>query len=446
MRRLYLGSGGNEFKFADTTTEIHLGALNDTGPATLTSKAKVRIKNDSGYLMDANATVDGGQAVITSGQLSQLPPGSYLLELWDTTTDGGTAIYPSNGFLKIQINENVAGLSGKIISSMTIDDFTKKFGDLSGQLKQQISDAVSNGLKGDRGDDGLSAYQVAVNNGYRGSQKEWLTSLVGPVGPKDERDYWEMVPDGAGSHNAAGVRGKNLGAMNDTYHQEIVSGRYRGMFLGDYFVQNGHSYVIAAFGYNDHKGDNQDVVGNIGLLPLNGMSWAMDSSGKVTQLTPNGKDTVFMNDTDTTAGGYMGSKAYKTYIPMVDACLANDFGSYLFTSRGFLSNSVDTNGNTNGGTWVDRKSFLMSEVMVYGAVINSDTAKGVGVYNIGSDNTQLPLFRFDMSYAIGRNQNSYWLRDVVSSSMFAMATAYGDAYRDGASHSWCGIRALCLIR
>ncbi len=258
--------------------------------------------------------------------------------------------------------------------------------------------------------------------------------------------YWAMVPDGAGAHNAAGVRGKNLGAMNDTYHQEIVSGRYRGMFLGDYFVQNGHSYVIAAFGYNDRKGDNQDVTGNIGLLPLNGMSWAMDSSGNVTQLQPNGKDTMFMNDTNTTAGGYIGSKAYKTYIPMVDACLANDFGSYLFTSRGYLCNSVDANGNANNGTWVDRKSFLMNEVMVYGSVINSNTANGAGLYNIGTDNSQLPLFRFDMRYAVGHSQNAYWLRDIVSSSMFALASNNGTANRSLATPPFNGIRAFCLIR
>ena len=144
MRRLYLGNGGNEFKFADTTTKIRLSALDDVSPASLSTNTKVRIKNDSGYLIDANATVDGNQATITSGQLAQLPPGSYLLELWDSTVNGGTAIYPSDGFLAIQINENVTSLSGKIISSMTVDDFVQKFGDLSDQLKKQVSNAVIN--------------------------------------------------------------------------------------------------------------------------------------------------------------------------------------------------------------------------------------------------------------------------------------------------------------
>lgn len=186
MRKLYLGNGDKQFKFADTTTEIHLNAFDDGSAATLTADAKVRIKNDSGYLLGVSAVINENHAVITSGQLAQLPVGNYLLELWDTV-NGGTAIYPSDGFLALQINDNVTGLSGGLVSSITIDDFVQQFSSLSGQLKQEVSVAVANGLKGDTGADGLSAYQVAVINGYQGSQTEWLASLVGAKGDKGEK-------------------------------------------------------------------------------------------------------------------------------------------------------------------------------------------------------------------------------------------------------------------
>lgn len=186
MKKLYLGNGDKQFKFADTTTEIHLNALDNGSAATLTADAKVRIKNESGYLLDVNASITNNHAVITSGQLSKLPTGNYLLELWDTV-DGGTAIYPSDGFLALQINENVTGLSGGLVSSITVNDFVQQFSSLSEQLKQQVSDAVSDGLKGEKGDDGLSAYQVAVINGYKGSQTEWLASLVGDKGDKGDK-------------------------------------------------------------------------------------------------------------------------------------------------------------------------------------------------------------------------------------------------------------------
>ena len=186
MRKLYLGSGDKQFKFADTTAEISMNAFDDGSAATLTADAKVKIKNDSGYLLGVSASITDNNAVITSGQLAQLPTGNYLIELWDTV-NGGTAIYPSDGFLALQINENVTGLSGGIVSSITVDDFIKQFSSLSEQLKQQVSEAVSNGLKGDKGDDGLSAYQIAVINGYKGSQVEWLTSLVGATGKTGEK-------------------------------------------------------------------------------------------------------------------------------------------------------------------------------------------------------------------------------------------------------------------
>ncbi|WP_270235071.1 collagen-like protein [Lacticaseibacillus suilingensis] len=186
MRKLYLGNGDKQFKFADTTTEIHLNAFDDGSAATLTADAKVRIKNDSGYLMGISASITNNHAVITSGQLAQLPVGSYLLELWDTV-DGGTAIYPSDGFLALQINENVTGLSGGLVSSITVDEFIQQFSDLSQQLKQEVAVAIANGLKGDKGADGLSAYQIAVINGYKGSQSDWLASLVGPTGLKGEK-------------------------------------------------------------------------------------------------------------------------------------------------------------------------------------------------------------------------------------------------------------------
>ena len=153
MKNLYLENGDKQFKFADTTTEIHLSALDDGSAATLTPDAKVRIKSNSGYVLEVNASIADNHAVITSGQLNQLPAGSYLLELWNPIS-GGTAIYPSNGFLELQINENATGISGGLVSSITVDDFIQQFSSLSEQLKQQVANAVANGLKGNKGDTG----------------------------------------------------------------------------------------------------------------------------------------------------------------------------------------------------------------------------------------------------------------------------------------------------
>ena len=47
--------------------------------------------------------------------------------------------------------------------------------------------AGANGAQGPKGDTGLSAYQVAVANGFAGTQAEWLASLKGEKGEKGDQ-------------------------------------------------------------------------------------------------------------------------------------------------------------------------------------------------------------------------------------------------------------------
>ncbi len=55
------------------------------------------------------------------------------------------------------------------------------------------------GTQGPAGTNGLSAYQVAVANGYSGTEAQWLASLVGATGPQGN----------AGANGTNGVDGKN---------------------------------------------------------------------------------------------------------------------------------------------------------------------------------------------------------------------------------------------
>lgn len=57
------------------------------------------------------------------------------------------------------------------------------------ELLLELCELISNGggstipgPEGPKGDPGKSAYQVAVNNGFKGTEQEWLTSLKGPKG------------------------------------------------------------------------------------------------------------------------------------------------------------------------------------------------------------------------------------------------------------------------
>lgn len=221
MRKLYLANGNEQFKFADTTTEIRLNAFDDGGLASLTADAKVRIKNGSGYLLEVSASVTKNQAVITSGQLAQLPVGSYLLELWDTV-DGGTAIYPSDGFLRLQINENATGISGELVSSITVNDFIQHFNSLSQQLKKEISDAMVKSVN--------SAEVVDARTGYDGTAYDTLGTAI--------RSQVNNLNSDVDSTNSAFYDFNNSNGEYAEENYEYLSGKY---FFPN--IENGYIYV-----------------------------------------------------------------------------------------------------------------------------------------------------------------------------------------------------------
>ena len=49
---------------------------------------------------------------------------------------------------------------------------------------KETSSFINTGISKPTGENGLSAYEIAVEHGFEGSEEEWLDSLVGPPGPE----------------------------------------------------------------------------------------------------------------------------------------------------------------------------------------------------------------------------------------------------------------------
>ena len=86
---------------------------------------------------------------------------------------------------------------------MGINTTTMKFrigdGTTAWNSLTDVGGVGSQGPKGDKGDTGsagLTAYQVAVANGYTGTVTQWLDSLVGPQGPKGDKGDAGTIADG----------------------------------------------------------------------------------------------------------------------------------------------------------------------------------------------------------------------------------------------------------
>ncbi len=94
---------------------------------------------------------------------------------------------------------------------------------------------------------GETAYDVAARNGYEGSESEWLESLkaAGEWSTLDART--EMLANNNPAIRNCLYRGKSLGEFTSAHLAEIKAGTFRDMWLGDYFTHGSRRFAIAGF-------------------------------------------------------------------------------------------------------------------------------------------------------------------------------------------------------
>lgn len=238
------------------------------------------------------------------------------------------------------------------------------------------------------------------------------------------------VLDTPEAHNCI-IRGKDLTAqLNDgTLSKNIQNGTFHDIFVGDYFtksyVANGVTYnvkwIIVDIDYFYYTGDSTTTAHHIVVMPEN-----------VVQVNVN------MNDTDTTDGGFVNSKMWKTTIPLHVTGIVNAFGdAHVLQHREILSNATSSTaasaagagwtGVSTGWGWYDVKVNIPSEPMIYGGAVFGSSG-----YDVGNKNRQFAYFRCK-PFCV--SSHWFWLQAVASSSHFCLAGADGNASYVGASRS-----------
>lgn len=235
----------------------------------------------------------------------------------------------------------------------------------------------------------------------------------------------------AGYHNSI-FRGKNITSYLDdgTLFTRISGGTFEDLFVGDYIIKNNITWRIAGFDVYLHKGDTELTKHHAIIVPDKHLT------------------TACMNDTNTTTGGYVGSKMYKETLPNVlSTYITPVFGTHVIECRTVLTNSINATGYnrygtnsgcSNGWAWYSSKLELMNEVQLFGSITWSSSG-----YDIGSDNCQLPLFRLAPQYITDRSAWC-WLRSVTTASAFANVYGNGLSSLTGASDV-CGVRPCFYI-
>lgn len=95
--------------------------------------------NTSAFTKSIPAIWDGYKVVIQSSTLADLPVDKYDVEVW--LNDGSEQlIYPDYGYVKLNINQTVAGINANLISSVTVAEFRDMFNSLATDINASISD------------------------------------------------------------------------------------------------------------------------------------------------------------------------------------------------------------------------------------------------------------------------------------------------------------------
>lgn len=172
--------------------------------------------------------------------------------------------------------------------------------------------------------------------------------------------------------------------------------------------------MIAAFNYYFNMGDTALTTPHIILIPR--------GAGFST--------TAKMNATSTTVGAYFNSDMHQITLPCYAASLKTALGNHLLSHRTWLANEINTSTPSMAGAGLTGASSsavltttelqLMSEQQLYGTRIWTSS-----MYDVGMDYEKLPVFGFVNPVQYGNIV--HWLRNVASSTSFAMCSGSGSA-------------------
>lgn len=219
-------------------------------------------------------------------------------------------------------------------------------------------------------------------------------------------------------------RGKNLGtAFTAAQKAEIKAGTFKGFFIGDYWSIGDRIWRIVDINYWLNSGDASCTTPHLVIMPDQSLYSAK------------------MNETNITTGGYVGSQMYTANLANAKTLVNSAFGSAnILNHREYLTNAV-TNGYPSAGAWYDSTVELPNEIMMYGSLVFTPAGDGSFVPNRYTiDKTQLALMKMYPRF-INPGRYWYWLRDVVSSAIFAFVNSDGNTNYNGASNSY-GVRPV----
>ena len=295
--------------------------------------------------------------------------------------------------------------------------------------------------------EGKSAYQVAIANGFTGSESQWLESLKGAREITDINTKLSRIfTNSAAAHNSV-YRGKNLGsALTAEQSAAIRNGSFDDIYPGDYWERG-----YPAYSWTDLEGTVHEEAALQGSVrwTVMGLDYFYANLPHLKMLDHHaviwchmnvaayGTDAHKMNASRTTEGGYAGSDLFTKYIPQWEAMLKATWGDeHLARYSMRLCNAVTEGKESGWADFTDRICDLLTLEMI-GAYSGNKEIEHIN---------PLPLSLFYKNIFSGDGALAYLQNAADSTNFYAMTNTLGlRSYSANAPNAWANISPFFLL-
>ena len=461
-----VNSLGNRMTAAENDISTNAGNITTLQNGLATTNANVTAAANAASAAQATATSAQSTATLARNQ-------AYVLRYTGTTiTGGGTIAYADiDNTDNIKAGDKIIDATGAVYAIASVDAANQTVTVGASPVINLFCDAEN--------------LIPAANDAYDlgSASKQWLNTYSkgyyynGVAWGLDKANIWSannqfakintIETNTVEWHNSH-YRGINLISTGHFADMAALLTAIRAQDWSDIYIGD---YVELTFTYEGASRTVKFYVGEIDKFYKVGDA-SLETHHLVMVTGDLGINQV-MNDTNTTAGGYVGSKAHTVTLPALYAILNPLFNNAILTHREYLSNTVlsaqtvslsldDGNGavtyscnnfpvyssgdpNTPGcvtaGNWYDCNLVLMSEIEMFG----SNRFSSSGIDDVMCPEGQIAAFKYNRNLQTLNRTINTWLRNVNSASRFCSCLNLGNSFRRDASNSKLRLRPRFLI-
>ena len=437
-----VNSLGNRMTAAENNISTNAGNITTLQNNLATTNSNVTAAANAASAAQATATSAQSTATLARNQ-------AYVLRYTGTTiTGGGTIAYADiDNTDNIKAGDKIIDVTGAIYAIVSVDTVNQTVTVGASPVINLFCDAEN--------------LIPAANNTYD------LGSAINKWKSIWFNNLQDIATDTVEWHNSH-YRGINLISTGHFADMAALLTAIRAQDWSDIYIGD---YVELTFTYEGASRTVKFYVGEIDKF-YNVGNTALETHHLVMVTGDLGINQV-MNDTNTTAGGYVGSKAHTVTLPALYAILNPLFNNAILTHREHLSNTVlsaqtvslsldDGNGavtyscnnfpvyssgdpNTPGcvtaGNWYDCNLVLMSEIEMFG----SNRFASSGIDDIMCPEGQIAAFKYNRNLQTLNRTINTWLRNVNSASRFCYCYGSGHSNRYDATNTYVRLRPRFLI-